>query len=354
MTSWRFFSIVVVYVSVFRASLVQAQAQTTPQQKCEQSGGRWRADATVQTRCDCEDARDAQSRAKFHVTKVHSHCSMTDFDWCLQPGEASPCGPPSSPCNDKVDNDGDGWIDYPDDRGCESAQGKDELNDENTQRTTQCSDEKDNDKDGKIDGNDQQCPTPDTASESEAPVIAPMGQAPAAAAPAPPATPSLTQDRPRSGLVRAFEADVLNFELGLVWAGFFAPKSRIDVPFIAPSPALGLTGNLSLDFELSAQVGLYLAGENNWQGLRLAGLGRVFLRAQWGLGLEAHAHFIDLKETGSKATEIGFVPSLCWRGDSRRWDSFRASIGYGAGWVEPERWNALAHGFVTSVSWLFP
>lgn len=48
-------------------------------------------------------------------------------------------------CTDAVDNDGDGKIDFPADPGCSSAQDNDETD------VTQCSDTVDNDGDGKID-----------------------------------------------------------------------------------------------------------------------------------------------------------------------------------------------------------
>ncbi|MEO8843982.1 MAG: hypothetical protein ABI591_27940 [Kofleriaceae bacterium] len=50
-------------------------------------------------------------------------------------------------CSDGIDNDGDGLVDFPDDPGCESANGSDEGH----LQWPQCSDGRDNDGDGKID-----------------------------------------------------------------------------------------------------------------------------------------------------------------------------------------------------------
>ena len=54
---------------------------------------------------------------------------------------------PAPQCSDGIDNDGDGLIDFPDDPGCNSAEG----NDEGHLPWPQCSDGRDNDGDGKID-----------------------------------------------------------------------------------------------------------------------------------------------------------------------------------------------------------
>jgi hypothetical protein len=54
---------------------------------------------------------------------------------------------PKAQCNDGIDNDGDGTIDFPDDPGCTSA--SDETEDSPT--SPQCNDGRDNDNDGLID-----------------------------------------------------------------------------------------------------------------------------------------------------------------------------------------------------------
>jgi len=56
-------------------------------------------------------------------------------------------------CSDGIDNDGDNWIDYPDDLGCSDGLDDNEAN----AGPTQCSDKTDNDGDGDIDGHDQGC-----------------------------------------------------------------------------------------------------------------------------------------------------------------------------------------------------
>ncbi|MCH7568899.1 MAG: hypothetical protein IIA87_05775, partial [Nanoarchaeota archaeon] len=57
-------------------------------------------------------------------------------------------------CNDGIDNDGDGWIDYLEDPGCVNAEDDDESN-PNTE--FECSDGIDNDGDGLTDGYDPDC-----------------------------------------------------------------------------------------------------------------------------------------------------------------------------------------------------
>ncbi|MCH7568729.1 MAG: hypothetical protein IIA87_04885, partial [Nanoarchaeota archaeon] len=57
-------------------------------------------------------------------------------------------------CNDGIDNDGDGWIDYLEDPGCGNAEDDDESN-PNTE--FECSDGIDNDGDGLTDGYDPDC-----------------------------------------------------------------------------------------------------------------------------------------------------------------------------------------------------
>ena len=67
---------------------------------------------------------------------------------------APPSGSGGKPqCQDGVDNDNDGWKDYPADPGCASANNDRETN----IPLAQCSDSADNDGDGKIDGKDPEC-----------------------------------------------------------------------------------------------------------------------------------------------------------------------------------------------------
>ena len=60
---------------------------------------------------------------------------------------------PAAMCSDGIDNDNDGLIDYPNDKGCDSASDNDE-------QTYMCSDGIDNDGDGEVDLNDVGCDGP--------------------------------------------------------------------------------------------------------------------------------------------------------------------------------------------------
>ena len=63
---------------------------------------------------------------------------------------------PTYQCNDSIDNDGDGRVDYPNDPGCSSPTDNDEYNVVN--QTYQCNDGYDNDGDGRVDyPNDPGC-----------------------------------------------------------------------------------------------------------------------------------------------------------------------------------------------------
>lgn len=58
-------------------------------------------------------------------------------------------------CMDKIDNDGDGYTDWPSDPGCDSKQDRSELN-----ADVECDDGNDNDGDNDIDYNDAGCTGP--------------------------------------------------------------------------------------------------------------------------------------------------------------------------------------------------
>jgi len=80
--------------------------------------------------------------------------------------------PPRPQCDDGIDNDGDGKIDFPNDPGCDSKEDNDET--DNTQPPgggngpPQCSDERDNDGDGLIDfPNDPGCESPQDDNETD-------------------------------------------------------------------------------------------------------------------------------------------------------------------------------------------
>jgi hypothetical protein len=81
------------------------------------------------------------------------------LDYVTFPASGSPPAsggpPPPAQCNDTIDNDGDGQIDFPNDQGCSSATDTDEAN---APPPAQCNDTIDNDGDGLIDfPNDQGC-----------------------------------------------------------------------------------------------------------------------------------------------------------------------------------------------------
>jgi len=65
-------------------------------------------------------------------------------------------------CSDGIDNDGDGYTDYPDDPGCSRATDKSELNPE-----IECDDGSDNDGDSNIDSADSGCSGPTDDDETD-------------------------------------------------------------------------------------------------------------------------------------------------------------------------------------------
>jgi len=73
-------------------------------------------------------------------------------DDCVNGGNGEATKPQ---CNDKIDNDGDELIDYPNDPGCSKKTDKSELNPD-----VECDDGKDNDLDGAIDTIDAGCSGP--------------------------------------------------------------------------------------------------------------------------------------------------------------------------------------------------
>lgn len=74
---------------------------------------------------------------------------------------AKPSTRAAKACDDGQDNDGDGYIDYPDDPGCSSKNDKSELNPE-----IECDDGDDNDGDGDTDMDDAGCSGPTDDDES--------------------------------------------------------------------------------------------------------------------------------------------------------------------------------------------
>lgn len=73
-------------------------------------------------------------------------------------------------CEDGIDNDGDGAVDYPADRHCSSPQDDDEA-----PPPPQCNDGVDNDGDGLVDMSDQGCAEPNDNSEDTLGVACPSG-----------------------------------------------------------------------------------------------------------------------------------------------------------------------------------
>jgi hypothetical protein len=81
--------------------------------------------------------------------------------------EPVPLLPPQ--CDDGIDNDGDGYVDYPNDSNCSSPSDTTELGVPPTWAPVECSDGTDNDGDGWIDGSDGDCDGPLDTSESSSP-----------------------------------------------------------------------------------------------------------------------------------------------------------------------------------------
>ncbi len=85
---------------------------------------------------------------------LHTNGSAVSFTT----GGATPPPPSTYECNDGIDNDGDGYIDYPADPGCTGATDNTEYPNPAPAPTYECSDHLDNDGDGFIDyPNDPDC-----------------------------------------------------------------------------------------------------------------------------------------------------------------------------------------------------
>ena len=97
------------------------------------------APSFANTQGQCNDGLDNDGDGLIDYPFDPGCYSLTDLD------EANPL--PTVACNDGLDNDGDGLIDHPDDPGCFSLADPDE----NNSQLTQCSDGIDNDADGSID-----------------------------------------------------------------------------------------------------------------------------------------------------------------------------------------------------------
>ncbi|NLF25073.1 MAG: hypothetical protein GX589_05375, partial [Deltaproteobacteria bacterium] len=109
----------------------------------------WLTDITCQSRlAQCQDGLDNDGDGLIDYPADPGCVSPTDDSELVHDPA---CKTPSSPseskqCNDGIDNDGDGAIDYPADFSCSSKYDNDEANPK-----AQCQDGIDNDKDGAID-----------------------------------------------------------------------------------------------------------------------------------------------------------------------------------------------------------
>ena len=101
------------------------------------TGNYWKP-GSVTTVAACADKLDNDKDGKIDYPNDPGCSSATDND---------ETDPPLAACTDGIDNDGDGKIDYPADPGCTSATDTDESN----PLPAACADGIDNDKDGKID-----------------------------------------------------------------------------------------------------------------------------------------------------------------------------------------------------------
>ena len=100
----------------------------------------------INFRGECDNIADSSFNST--ITTV-SQCS----EWCDTTSGTDPTEPDPE-CNDGVDNDRDGKIDYPDDPGCTDTEDDDE-----TDPNMQCQDGIDNDGDGDADSADSCCST---------------------------------------------------------------------------------------------------------------------------------------------------------------------------------------------------
>lgn len=82
------------------------------------------------------------------------------LDYCDMPE------PPAAQCEDGVDNDGDGLVDFPADPGCTGASDDTEAPNPNNTGPA-CSDGIDNDNDGKVDMEDPGCSSPSDTDETD-------------------------------------------------------------------------------------------------------------------------------------------------------------------------------------------
>ncbi len=102
----------------------------------------------------CNDGIDNDQDGKIDFPADPGCTSLTDND------ETDPIVTPNPQCSDGIDNDGDGKIDYPADKGCSSATDNDEKDPKSSGGGggyAQCADGKDNDNDGLADKNDPGC-----------------------------------------------------------------------------------------------------------------------------------------------------------------------------------------------------
>ena len=120
----------------------------------------------AQKKAQCEDGIDNDGDGKIDFPADPGCSSAKDDD-----ETDAAAAQKKAECEDGRDNDGDGKIDFPDDPGCSSAKDDDETNDDGGNKggggNPECSDKVDNDGDGKIDfPNDPGCSSADDDSEA--------------------------------------------------------------------------------------------------------------------------------------------------------------------------------------------
>jgi len=143
------------------------QPLTTFKGKCENASGEFSApdcsgitDSKCDSGCCCWIDNVNQSDLKFKgecdpLTESRFNNSISDVDECSDWCNTTSGGPiiPSDPeCDDLIDNDGDGFTDFPSDPGCTSVADESEVD-----PNVACDDGLDNDGDGDTDSDDSCC-----------------------------------------------------------------------------------------------------------------------------------------------------------------------------------------------------
>lgn len=103
---------------------------------------------------DCHDRDDDDESTATGSERAAAVTALVSFDG-------------AAPCDDGLDNDGDGATDFPDDRACDSA-------DDNGELLPECNDGLDNDGDGQTDTDDESCYSASQLSELQNPTDGPF------------------------------------------------------------------------------------------------------------------------------------------------------------------------------------